>query len=65
MIDFERFLNKETIELSPGWHVTPLYKKCPQCECDLTQYYMDSENGKRKTKEIKSWFIRLLRRFIG
>ncbi len=50
----ERFLNGETIELPPGVEVTPLYEKCPQCGCDLTQYFIDAENDKANTQDNKS-----------
>ncbi len=45
----KRFMNGETNDLPPGVAITPLYKKCPQCGCDLTQHYIgDAEKDKGK-----------------
>ncbi|UVS61348.1 MULTISPECIES: hypothetical protein [Nitrosomonas] len=47
-------------ELEPGWDVTPLYKNCPKCGCDLTKQFVntDSSNGKpRKNKNYSGWFV--------
>ncbi len=44
-----RFLNGEIIDLPPGVAITPMYKNCPQCGCDLTHHYIDdSEKDKDK-----------------
>jgi hypothetical protein len=42
------------MEIPPGWNFEPLYKRCPNCGCDLNKEFVNARNDKDETQNKKN-----------
>lgn len=42
-------------KIEPGWKFTPLYDRCPRCNCDLTKQFIDAPTNNNESDKNEGY----------